>query len=50
MKTIIKNARIVNEGNIFKSDILINGDLIQEIDQNILANGEEKIIDVEGCF
>ena len=50
MKTIIKNARIVNEGNISKSDILINGDLIQEIDQNILANGEEKIIDAEGCF
>ena len=50
MKTIIKNARIVNEGNISKSDILINGDLIQEIDQNILASGEEKIIDVEGCF
>ena len=50
MKTIIKNARIVNEGNIFKSDILINGDLIQEIAQNILVNGEEKIIDAEGCF
>ena len=50
MKTIIKNARIVNEGNISKSDILINGDLIQEIGQNILANGEEKIIDAEGCF
>ena len=50
MKTIIKNARIVNEGNISKSDILINGDLIQEIGQNILVNGEEKIIDAEGCF
>ena len=41
MKTIIKNARIVNEGNISKSDILINGDLIQEIGQNILDDGEE---------
>ena len=50
MKTIIKNARIVNEGNISKSDILINGDLIQEIGQNILANGEEKIVDAKGCF
>ena len=50
MKTIIKNARIVNEGTISKSDILINGDLIQEIGQNILVNGEEKIIDAEGCF
>ena len=50
MKTIIKNARIVNEGTILKSDILINGDLIEEIGKNILANGEEKIIDAEGCF
>ena len=31
MKTVIKNARIVNEGTISKSDILINGDLIQEM-------------------
>ena len=50
MKTVIKNAKIVNEGTISKSDILINGDLIQEIGQNILVNGEEKIIDAEGCL
>ena len=41
MKTIIKNARIVNEGNISYGDILINGDLIKEIGKNILANGGE---------
>ena len=50
MKTIIKNARIVNEGNISKSDFLIIGDFVEEIGQNILVNGEEKIIDAEGCF
>ena len=50
MKTIIKNAKIVNEGNISKNDILINGDLIEETGQNILARGEEKIIDAKGCF
>ena len=31
---LIKNAKIVNEGNIFKSDILISGDLIVDIAEN----------------
>ena len=28
MKTLIKNAQIVNEGKIFKADVLIENDLI----------------------
>ena len=34
---LIKNAKIVNEGNIFKSDILISGDVIVDIAEDILA-------------
>ena len=33
--TLIKNARIVNQGNIFVSDLLIEGDIISKIDQDI---------------
>ena len=33
--TLIKNARIVNEGKIEQLDVLIEGEIITEIDQNI---------------
>ena len=33
MKTLIKNAQIVNEGKIFKSDVLIENDLIAKFHQ-----------------
>ena len=35
MKTLIKNAQIVNEGKIFKADVLIENDLIAKISENI---------------
>lgn len=44
---LIKNARIVNEGNIFKSDILISGDLIVDIAENILAKDTDILINAE---
>ena len=31
MKTLIKNARIVNEGRIFDGAVLINGEFIAKI-------------------
>ena len=34
---LIKNAQIVNEGKIFKSDILIKEDKIYEISNEILS-------------
>ena len=49
MKTLIKNAFIVNEGNIIKSDILIKEQLIEEINKNINVKAE-KIIDAEGLY
>jgi dihydroorotase len=44
---LIKNAKIVNEGNIFKSDILISGDLIVDIAENILAKDTDILINAE---
>lgn len=50
MKTLIKNAQIVNEGKIFKSDILIENDLIAKISETIPEENIDKIIDAEGKF
>ena len=50
MKTLIKNAQIVNEGKIFKSDVLIENDLIAKIYETIPEENLDKIIDAEGKF
>lgn len=50
MKTLIKNAQIVNEGKIFKSDVLIENDLIAKISSTISEENVDKIIDAEGKF
>jgi len=42
---LIKNAQIVNEGKIFKSDILIKGDLISDISIDIPFESQYKLID-----
>jgi dihydroorotase len=44
---LIKNAKIVNEGNIFKSDILISGDIIVDIAENILVKDTDILINAE---
>ncbi len=44
---LIKNAKIVNEGNIFKSDILISGDVIVDIAENILVKDTDILINAE---
>ena len=50
MKTLIKNAQIVNEGKIFKADVLIENDLIAIISSTISEENIDKIIDAEGKF
>ena len=35
MRTLIKNASIVNEGKIYTSDVLIDRERIQQISENI---------------
>ena len=47
MKTLIKNAQIVNEGKIFKSDLLIEGQIIKKI-ANSINEKVGKCIDAEG--
>src|SRR6266498_2108409 len=47
MKVLIKNATIVNEGEIFESDLLINGELIEKIEKDI-EDKADKIIDARG--
>ena len=47
MKTLIKNAQIVNEGKIFKSDLLIEGQIIKKI-ANSINEKIDKCIDAEG--
>ena len=50
-QTIIKNAKIVNEGNIFEGDILIENDIIKEIDSSIsVKSGDTIVIDAEGNY
>ena len=52
MSTIlIRNAKIVNEGNIFEGDVLIENQFITEIASKISAKSSStKIIDAEGNY
>ena len=47
-KILIKNATIVNEEKIFKSDLLIVDDLISQISSNISTPNDCKVIDALG--
>ena len=48
MKYLIKNASIVNEGEIFQSDILIEDQLISRIDRNMEPPPSCREINAEG--
>jgi dihydroorotase len=48
---LIKNAKIVNEGNIFEGDVMIENDIITEIAEKISAKTSNCIIiDAEGNY
>ena len=47
MLTLIKNAQLVNEGNIYHSDVLIKDKIIKQIAAEINVEAD-KIIDAEG--
>ena len=50
-RTIIKNAKIINEGEIFESDILIEGQYISKVAKSISPNFPNTIIiDAEGNY
>ncbi len=49
--TLIKNAQIVNEGNIFTGDVLIEGQYIKEIGSSIrIKNSNISVIDAKGSY
>lgn len=54
MTTIIKNATVVNEGIARKVDVLIEGDTIADIGNNIeeqlKASDTVEVVDAMGCF
>jgi dihydroorotase len=47
---LIKNAKIVNEGNILQGDVLIVNDSIAEIGSISAKTGDTKIIDADGHY
>lgn len=48
---LIKNAKIVNEGQVFEGDVLIEGEFISDIAENISPKSNNTtIIDAEGNF
>ena len=50
-KTLIKNARVVNEGDINKRDVLIDGDIILKISKSINVNATDvNIIEADNNY
>lgn len=49
-KILIQNAKIVNEGRVFRSDLLIENGYIKKIDPHIIADSSIQIIDANGQF
>jgi len=50
MKILIKNANLVNDGKVFKSDVLINENIIISIAKNIKPDDNTQIIDATGKY
>jgi dihydroorotase len=46
---LIKNAKIINEGAIFESDLLIENELIVKIQKNI-STSTDRVIDAKGNY
>ena len=49
-KTLIKNAKIVNENIILDGDILIEGEFIKQVSKSISALEGMEVIDVKGKY
>ncbi|MGB1247974.1 MAG: dihydroorotase [Chitinophagales bacterium] len=50
MNTIIKNARIVNEGQIIEADLSIKGQRIEKIASSITPKPNDNVIDADGKY
>lgn len=49
-KILIRNARLINEGAIKETDLLIAGDRIDRIAPEIAADGKTRVIDAAGKY
>jgi dihydroorotase len=49
-KTLISNARLINEGEIRDADVLIGGDRIERIGSGIAAPPDAQVLDARGCY
>ena len=47
---LLKNAQIVNESNIFKGDVLIEGEYIKQIAESITPTDSVEVIDATGKY
>jgi dihydroorotase len=50
MKTLIKNANIVNEDKVFQGDVLVAGQYIEKIGNDLAADGAVNVIDANGKY
>ncbi|GLP97987.1 dihydroorotase [Paraferrimonas sedimenticola] len=50
MKTLIRNAHLVNQGQILQQDLLIENGRIARIDAEISADDNTKVIDAKGKY
>lgn len=50
MKTLIRNAKLVNEGRTYVSDVLIDGELIAAVRPGIEAGENVRVIDAAGLY
>lgn len=48
--TLIKNAKVVNQGKVFEGDVLIRDGRIEKIDSAITANSRYNIVDAKSSF
>lgn len=48
--TLIKNATIVNEGKVFRANVLIENDIIAKISESEINTNSDKIIDAAGLY
>lgn len=49
-KTLILNANIVNEGKVWQGDLVIKGERIEKIGNNLAAEQADTIIDAKGKY
>ena len=49
-KTLIRNAKVVNDNQIFDFDLLINGNRIEKIAAKIKSSPEMEVFDAEGKY